>query len=207
MISRNQLSNKLEPAWRKYAPGGKRPKLIKIPFKGVMDNNLRAMGTKRTGVLPNRLFSRRNSSAIFSMSTMSNVGSFSSVESPLSAMNNPSFDNEVNPAFYKDPIDYRSSAFDTNPDYDTPRTTDAKLKRLQLQQELQDLKRERLAESRELQDLRERDLRRKRIADTRKSYRAYVLDTSKETRGWLREAQGNAKAAQDTARLINELRI
>ena len=45
------LINKLEPAWRKYSPGGKRRRMIKIPFNGKINNELRAMGTKRVPVV------------------------------------------------------------------------------------------------------------------------------------------------------------
>jgi hypothetical protein len=79
-----------------------------------------------------------------------------------------------------------------NNPYSPVSSDEARMQRLKLQQELQDLKRERLAEGKELQSLRERDLTRKRIAATRQSYRAYILDTSKETRGWLREGKNIA---------------
>lgn len=45
------LENQLEPAWRKYSPGGVRKRMTKIPFNGVVNNNLRAMGTKRVPVV------------------------------------------------------------------------------------------------------------------------------------------------------------
>lgn len=191
MLSRNIFQNKLPSSWRQYAPGGVRPKVANIPFNGVLGPKLRAMGTKRVGVLPNKMFSRKNTAACFAMSYM-----------PYGQQ------QEYAPPYSSSPVsDYPESYQSNIPGEGTTSRGDAKLRRLELQQELQQLKRERLKESRELQALRERDLVRKRIADTRKSYRAYVLDTSKETRGWLREAQGNAQAAKETAALINQLRI
>lgn len=45
------LLNKLDPAWRDYSPGGTRKKITKIPFNGEVNNELRAMGTKRVPVV------------------------------------------------------------------------------------------------------------------------------------------------------------
>lgn len=45
------LENKLDAAWRNYSPGGVRKRMTKIPFNGVVNNDLRAMGTKRVPVV------------------------------------------------------------------------------------------------------------------------------------------------------------
>lgn len=182
MLNRNNLVNKLSPAWKSRSPGGVRKKMVKIPFNGVVNDDLRAMGTKRVPVLSNRLFGRKVNADILEMSNMTTTSNFA-----------PNF-------FGKKPK--KNSSMMGNPtqlDFDSPTNEyspvsadEARMQRLKLQQELQDLKRERLAEGRELQNLRERDLTRKRIAATRQSYRAYVLDTSKETRGWLREGKNIA---------------
>lgn len=49
----NILQNTLKSNWRNYSPGGKRMKIKNIPFGGKINNNLRAMGTKKVGVLEN----------------------------------------------------------------------------------------------------------------------------------------------------------
>jgi hypothetical protein len=191
------LVNKLEAAWRVRVPGGIRPKVTNIPFNGVMGKEIRAMGTKRVPVLANKLFSRNFSSACFEMNNMSSGGFNPGRSNPDAPLYNPAFDDSVNPSYYKDPVDptTRYTTRATGPDSN-------KMEKLRLQQQLQDLRRERLAETRELGDLRERDLTRKRIADGRKSYRAYVLDTSKESRGWLREVQGYNTAIKDTRGML-----
>lgn len=48
------LVNKLDAAWRAYSPGGKRKKMIKIPFNGKYNSQLRAMGTKRIPVVSSK---------------------------------------------------------------------------------------------------------------------------------------------------------
>lgn len=128
---------------------------------------------------------------------MSSRGYSPGRQNPGASISNPSFDEDINPPYYRDPLDTGSSYSPSNPG-----AANNKLEKLRLQQELQDLRRERQGEARELQDLRERDLVRKRIADGRKSYRAYVLDSSKESRGWLREVQSYNSALRDTAGLI-----
>lgn len=184
------LVNKLDAAWRRRVPNGIRPKITNIPFNGVMGKEIKAMGTKRVPVLANTLFAqgfaREFTTACFAMDNMAGRGYDPRIP-------NPSFDDRANPTYYKDPSDSFGQ-------YDqSPRSANSnKLEKLRLQQELQDLRRERLSESHELQGLRERDLARKRIADGRKSYRAYVLDSSKESRGWLREVQGYNTAINDS---------
>lgn len=201
-MQNNLNLNKLDATWRRKAPGGMRPKITRIPFMGEINNNLRAMGTKRVGVMPNSLF-RRVDTGMLDMANMkqttASFAPFSSV--PESYTNNPSYDNEINPNYYKDPIQqsispYQNMAPQSSPDVGMP--TRPPVDRLHLQQELADLKRERLGDYRELQDLRERDLVRKRFGDQRKTYRAYILDTSKETRGWLREGTGIKNSIRDT---------
>lgn len=56
-MGKNILQNKLTPTWKDRIPGGKRPKIKHMPWMGEMNNELRAMGTKRVGVLPNKMFS------------------------------------------------------------------------------------------------------------------------------------------------------
>lgn len=58
MIS-NFTVNKLKAAWRNYSPGGKRRKIVRLPFMGQINNNIKAQGTKRIGVVP-RAFNRHN---------------------------------------------------------------------------------------------------------------------------------------------------
>lgn len=189
------LENKLEAAWRKRVPGGIRPKVTNIPFNGVQGVNLRAMGTKRIPVLSNTLFERGFSSACFSMSNMSSDASMFRTyphADPLQE-DTPSYDDSINPSYYKDPLSGGNGYQVGNRQQNVN-----KLDKLRLQQELQDLRRQRLNESRELQDLRKRDLVRKRQAEERKNYRAYILDNSKETRGWLREIKAYGNAARDT---------
>jgi hypothetical protein len=178
MLPHNKLVNKLTPAWKATSPGGIRKKLIKIPFNGQINDNLRAMGTKRVPVLSNKMFGRKLSTNIANMSNMGNTSSF-----VFGIGNKPKNSNPTPDRFTTEPAN--------NP-YSPVSSDEARMQRLRLQQELQDLKRERLSEGKELQSLRERDLTRKRIAATRQSYRAYVLDTSKETRGWLREGKNIA---------------
>lgn len=48
------FTNQLPAAWRNYSPGGKRRKITKIPFNGVVNNELRAMGTKRIPVMSSK---------------------------------------------------------------------------------------------------------------------------------------------------------
>jgi hypothetical protein len=119
---------------------------------------------------------------------------------PESYTNNPSYDNDINPNYYKDTNLPQSSPYQNmnSGGFTTRAEASPAADRLKLQQELTDLKRERLGDYRELQDLRERDLVRKRFGDQRKTYRAYVLDTSKETRGWLREGAGLRSSLRDT---------
>lgn len=50
----NILQNKLNSNWKNYSPGGKRRKVTNIPFMGQLNNDIRAMGTKKVGVLPNK---------------------------------------------------------------------------------------------------------------------------------------------------------
>lgn len=194
MLPRNNLVNQLPSAWRKYSPGGVRKKITNIPFNGVQGNEIRAMGTKRAPVLANKMFGRRiNTLASF------NMNNYTRQQAPyaIPARPNPSFEDGQNPAFYKQANPYEpKNAFSEAP-LESPGEH-----RLRLQQELQDLRKERLNEGRELQDLRERDLARKRISATRQSYRAYVLDSSKETRGWLRESQGIGNTIRDTANMF-----
>lgn len=49
----NVLQNQLPAKWRNYSPGGKRRKVINIPYKNKI-SHLRAQGTKRSPVLANR---------------------------------------------------------------------------------------------------------------------------------------------------------
>lgn len=194
MLQRNTLVNKLPAAWRKYSPGGVRKKITNIPFNGVQGSEIRAMGTKRAPVLANKMFGRRiNTLASF------NMDNYPRQPAPyaIPARPNPSFDDGQNPAFYR-----QSSPFESQNTFSEAPPESPVEHKLRLQQELQDLRRERINESKELQDLRERDLARKRIAATRQSYRAYVLDSSKETRGWLRESQGIGNTIRDTANMF-----
>lgn len=193
MLQRNKLVNKLPAAWRKYSPGGVRKKVTNIPFNGVQGGEIRAMGTKRAPVLANKMFGRRiNALASFNMDNYPRQAPYT-----IPARTNPRFNDNQNPAFYKQSAPYEAQ----NRFTETPPESPIEHK-LRLQQELQDLRKERINESKELQDLRERDLARKRIAATRQSYRAYVLDSSKETRGWLRESQGIGNTIRDTANMF-----
>lgn len=192
----NILTNQLEDSWRKRLPSGKRPKLTNIPFNGVLGKPIRAMGTKRVPVIPNRLFSsgyRNLDIGCLSALNMASTANFvSAYSSPLGELENVSYDDRINPAYYNQPPIYSSvGGVRSNPS------------RYELERELQTLRRDRASESRELIDLRQRDLARKRLADQRKSYRAYGLDSSKEIRGWLREAKAVKQAARDSRKEFN----
>jgi len=44
------IVNQLPQNWRNYSPGGKRRKINRIPFGGKINEEFRAMGTKRIGI-------------------------------------------------------------------------------------------------------------------------------------------------------------